>query len=360
MAASPATGTSVKSKAIILLFSTLPADERKFVDEATTVAREMVNLPAVFKDHVTSNPEFAGKLTVKKLSTFARTNVFGHFKPMREAVLASLAGSAPLPPWLEALDEMIELPGSHLIDRTLGLVIALRESGGLARPSRAGRIINSFTDGGLDNLYGNRKAYLNAELVPEHWVSEMKQAKGKRTAGEIAQERLMGFYFARVGLARTLLVGAVADEFFSDFGGAGEVEAEVLAEAQVASLTSIERKIWIAIAFAAALGGKNLATVSPGATGLQTILHAFHLADVPLHEIADVPNAESSRARRNFPDVAAFLKPQSPEKRVALQFLRRLPQFFRLNIATKTAIVSQAMDQHFMRAKITGPKTTGP
>lgn len=352
--ATPATAQPVSdaSKAIVLLFSTLPSDERKFIDEVMTIGKETVNLPTIFKDHITSSPEFSGKLTIKKLSTFAEKNAFGHFKPMREAISSAVAGSKDLPPWLDELDELLELPGSRLIDRTLGLAIALRESGGLARPTRAGRIIDSFADGGLDNLFSNRQAYLDAELVPEQWVKEMKRSRVKSSAAEILQERLMGFYFARVGLAHVMLVRAVADEFFSDAGGAGDPDAEALAEAQIAELTSMERKIWLAITFANADGGKNLATVSAGATGVVTILHAFHLANVPLYEITDVPNAESSRALRNFsPDVAAALKPQSPEKRVALQFLRRLKQFFRLNIATKTAIVSQAMDQHLMRAK---------
>lgn len=352
--AAPAPVQSVpdESKGIVLLFSTLPPDERKFIDEVTTIGKETVNLPAIFEDHETSSPEFAGKLTIKKLSTYARTNAFGHFKPMREAVSGAVAASQKLPPWLDELDEMLALPGSRLIDRTLGLSIALRESGGLARPARAGRIIDSFAEGGLDNLFSNRQMYLDAELVPEQWVKEMKRSRVKSSAAEIAQERLMAFYFARVGLAHVMLVRAVADEFFNDAGGAGDPDAEALAEAQIAALTSMERKIWLAITFANADGGKNLASVSPGATGIITILHAFHLANVLLHEITDVPNAESSRALRNFsPDVVVALKPQSSEKRVALQFLRRLKQFFRLNIATKTAIVSQAMDQHFMRLK---------
>ncbi len=349
-----ATLSAAQRTALEAFFTQLPSNRGAFLEELDRLGHELVNLPAIHREIRTTSREFPGRtIRIKKLTEYATINAFGHFRHMREAVATSPPNKKP--PWFEALAELIALPGSGRIDRELALVTALRESGGLVRSGTSGVMVDTFEKGGLDFLYANKDRYSELGLAPEAWLDEMTESKEGDSA-IIPIERFLAFYFARLGLARHILAERIADEFFAEDGGAGDTVALLKAESEIAALSSIERRIWTALAFQASLGGLDLATVSVGGTGLRTILRAFHLANAPLQAIVNVPGVHASmRAVRTNPDLKGILQPLPREQSVALRFMRRLPQFFRLNIATKTAVIAETMARHAARAKAKRP-----
>lgn len=341
-----------------LLFERLPQDRDAFRKEVEQIRADSVNLPSILVDRTRASREFPKPIVIKKLSRFAIENVFGHLAPMQAQAKAHPSRSVP---WIDGVAEVMRQPGANLIDPGLALVIATRESGSHLYSStvRKGRcqcskrdrmMIDTFRCGGIDTAFADRLEYVTHALLPETWRKGMGRA-GKRAAC-IRIERLLGLYFVHVGLTRVRLRQRIASEFFASLGGDGSAPAESRAEREIQSLTSLERRIWVALTFGAHRGGLDLATVSPGGTGVRTVLKAFHDANVPLNAITNIPRAASKT--RFSDDLKGVLKEPPIKQQVALRFLNRLTGFDRLNIATKTAIVAEALDRHLARSEPSG------
>ena len=328
-------------KKIDVFFEKLP-EEQSFT-ACLEEKLEQVNLPAIYRTIKTNNDEYAKPIYVKNIYDFSRINIYGHFNGIK----GSLKKNEHDPHWIRELRIVVAQSGTPLIDRELALVIALRESGSTNyKMTDSEEKIDTFTNGGMDNLFIAKDDLARLNLVPNSWIKkpEMEKVPDHESRAKVPQKRLLPFYFAMVGRAKHLLIKKIAEEFIEDIEEENQIislERKIaLATATFNSLPSLSQKIWISITFAAQGGSTEISTKtpSPGASGVKTFLKAFRDAKLPLDSIRDIPTAVGLNK-----DVEPLIIPVTQDEKNAVSFLKRAVTFFRLTIATKTALCAEVI-----------------
>lgn len=286
-------GQSMSSTRFSRLIDEMPASKKAFMAKVTAIAKKEVNMPELFDTFYGKNDEYEKPIKYKKITEFAKTNFFNHTRNIRQQIKAA----APKDPsWLKHLRTVMLQSGADRIDPYLALAITTRESGGGAFPKKCQKcIINTASDGGLDNLFHIRKALKREGLIPKRFIKSIAPSSHHNPkfskSGDIRRDMLAAFTFATVGHSEVKLLRNIGHIYHP-----GITDKKARYEAAVShfetATTPLARKIWTQIA----LGGSGY---------MVSFLKHFKNLNLPLDAIRDIPNSVNDLPSLNEAQVAS-------------------------------------------------------